>query len=119
MATCSSWRLCQHDERAGAAVLLYLSAPAYVVRESGALLILGIAPDDTSVLPEEAASELQYANHARFLPPGSNEKYASALGELGLLEIPGKVWLKLPTKESAAAHFEGHLRETPQHAGRW
>src|SRR5262249_40235070 len=53
-------------------LLLYAAPPSFVRRGSGAVLILGIAPDHLSLLPDELAAKIEYAKYIRRLPSSDN-----------------------------------------------
>ena len=88
----------------GAALLLYAAPAGFVVRESGAVLLLGVASDQISAVPDDLDARIEYVNHLRRLTPGPGEDLRSELLQLGLLEILYSGWLRLPPCETCAEH---------------
>jgi hypothetical protein len=86
-------------------VLLYAAPPSFVARGSGAALLLGIAPDQPSALPQELYTRIEYVRHIRRLPTDGIEDLRSDLIQLGILELPAEVWLKSPPAETFAQHL--------------
>lgn len=92
-------------ERSCRSSLLYASPPSFVWRESGTVLLIGIAPDHTSALPERLTARIDYLNHARRLVPESGENLRGDLKQLGLIELSMDVWRKeAPPPETSKEH---------------
>ena len=91
------------NETGQSRTLLYASPPAFVMRQSGAALLIGIAADQASPLPEDLQNQIEHVNHVRRLPAASNSDRRSQLLELGLVEISQEAWLKAPPLEKASA----------------
>jgi len=86
-----------------ARVLLYAAPASFVVRQSGLVVLLGLAADQLSPLPSELERRIQYLGHVRRLSPSSgNEDLRSELRQLGLLELTSEAWLKGPKPGSAS-----------------
>lgn len=85
--------------------LLYASPPAFVWRESGAVVLLGIGLDQALGLPDELLRRIEYADHVRHLPPAPGEDLRGELALLGLLEISNQDWLRAPPRETPAQHM--------------
>lgn len=86
-----------------ACVLLYAAPASFVVRQSGLVVLLGIAADQLSPLPWELEQRIQYLGHVRRLSPlSATEDLRSELRQLGLLELPPDVWLKAPRSSTAS-----------------
>lgn len=80
-----------------ARVLLYAAPASFVVRQSGLVVLLGVAADHLSPLPPELERRIQYFGHIRRLSPSSgSEDLRGELGLLGLLELTSDAWLKGP-----------------------
>ena len=88
----------------GAALLLYAAPAGFVVRESGAVLLLGVASDQISAVPDDLDARIEYVNHVRRLTPGPGEDLRSELLQLGLIAISYSGWLRLPPCETCAEH---------------
>lgn len=94
------------EQDAQRGTLLYVAPPSFVRRESGAVLILGIAPQRLSPLPDELEKQIRYVNHVRRLPgtPAADGLFAE-LSQLGLVELSFELWLRAPGAETAAQHL--------------
>ncbi|MCC7134185.1 MAG: hypothetical protein IT352_16120 [Gemmatimonadales bacterium] len=90
----------------GKGVLLYPAPPSFVLRQSGGVLLIGIASDDVSGLPPELESRIEYVNHVRRLAARDGEDLGGVLAQLGLVELPSGRWLKAPPLTSAAQCVE-------------
>lgn len=95
----------EEDLEAGSAIVLYPAPASFVVRSSGTVLLVGVASDQSSALPDELANRLDYANHLRFLRPRPSEDLRTQLLQLGLVELNYERWLHGPTRKSAAQHL--------------
>jgi hypothetical protein len=93
------------EQDAQPGTLLYAAPPSFVRRESGAVLILGIAPQRLSPLPDELEKQIRYVNHVRRLPGTAAGELAAELAQLGLVELSLEVWLRAPGAETAAQHL--------------
>ena len=93
----------QQDPQPG--IFLYAAPPSFVRRESGAVLVLGIAPDHLSLLPDELAAKIEHVKHVRRLPRTVTEDVAAELSELGFVELSFETWLRAPKAETAAQHL--------------
>lgn len=99
--------------------ILYLRPPSFVWRDGGSTLLLGIAPDDISVLPIEMERRIEYCNHIRRLPQKTGENLRFELGKIGLTEIMMDVWNRknsIPATETSAEHVQkikGLLKNNP------
>ncbi|MEC9363128.1 MAG: hypothetical protein VYC42_07880 [Pseudomonadota bacterium] len=84
-------------------LLLYAAPASFVVRQSGLVVLLGIAADQLSPLPSELEQRIQYIGHVRRLSPVSgNEDLRSELRQLGLIEFSSDAWLKGPKASTAS-----------------
>jgi len=100
-----------------ARVLLYAAPASFVVRQSGLVVLLGVAADQLSPLPSELERRIQYLGHVRRLIPSSpTEDLRGELRELGLLELSSDAWLKGPkscTASQAVASSDRALDVVP------
>ena len=94
----------------GASSLLYAAPAGFVARESGALILLGVASDQPSAVPDDLEARVEYVNHVRRLPPSPGEDPRSELLQLGLIAISYSGWLRSPGRENCAQHFARHDR---------
>lgn len=94
-----------------ARVLLYAAPASFVVRQSGLVVLLGVAVDQLSPLPSELERRIQYLGHVRRLSPSSTtEDLRGELRQLGLLELSYDEWLKGPKSNAAAQAVAGSDR---------
>ena len=92
--------------RSRPSALLYAAPPSFVQRDSGAIFLIGIAPDHASPLPERLTARIEYHNHLRLLPPGSGEHICGDLKQLGLTELSMSIWRKeAPPQETSNEHL--------------
>lgn len=93
-------------ERSSRSSLLYASPPSFVCRDSGAVFLIGIAPDHVSPLPERLTARIDYVNHVRRLFPESGENLRADLTQFGLTELSMDVWRKeSPQQETSKEHL--------------
>ena len=83
--------------------LLFAAPAAFIPRDSGTQILVGIYGDDLSGVPEDLADRLDHAGHTRRLNPVEGEDFRETLREHGLLEIPYEEWLKAPKFDKPAA----------------
>gem|GEM_PF-4645265 len=84
-------------------MLLYAAPASFVVRQSGLVVVLGVAADQLSPLPSELEQRIQYLGHVRRLTPSSEtEDLRDELRQLGLLELSSDAWLKRPRYSTAS-----------------
>jgi hypothetical protein len=86
------------------AALLYAAPPAFVLRRSGTVILLGIASDQLSALPDDLEARIEYVNHVRRLTSAPGEDLRTDLIQLGLIEISYEGWLRTPSVETPAEH---------------
>ena len=89
----------------GTGALLYAAPPSFVSRQSGASILLGIASDQLSALPDELEARIEYVSYVRRLVPLAGEDLRAELMEHGLIELSYTSWLRQPLVESAAHHI--------------
>ena len=98
------------DPGDGPSSFLYAAPAGFIARESGALILLGVASDQSSVLPDELEARVQHVNHVRRLSPRLGEDLRSELLQLGLIGISYNGWLKSPRRETCAQYLARHDR---------
>jgi hypothetical protein len=86
--------------------LLYAAPPAFVMRQSGAVILIGIASSQDATLSEELAGRVEFTSHVRRLKPLPSENLSEELTELGLIEISYENWLKPPPSESVSKKIQ-------------
>ena len=103
------------DSAPGAPVLLYAAPPSFVVRESGAAILLGVF----NPALESVSACIEYIGHLRRLNPDPDEDLSLELQQLGFTEISHQQWLRAPHGETPAqhlAHFD-RLLDVAQSSG--
>lgn len=94
----------EHDieegKEQGKPALLYTAPASFVSRESGSIILIGIATDHLSALPDELQKRIEYVNHVRRLSQKAGEKLKSELSQIGLIEISYRNWLRTPPIET-------------------
>ena len=82
--------------------LVFCAPPAFMVRESGAVVLLGIADEAISPLPEEIQDTISYRGILRVIeaPPTDARAY---FGSFGLIEVTESGWLRSPARSSASS----------------
>lgn len=99
--------------------ILYLRPPSFVWRGGGSALLLGVAPDDVSVLPVQLEKRVEFFNHIRRIQQLDGEDLKSDLKSFGLRELPVDVWNRrkaIPATETPQAHIQSvknRLKENP------
>lgn len=76
--------------------LLYAAPSSFVTRMSGKAILLGVASDQLSALPDELEARIEYVAHVRRLCPRAGEDLRSELVQLGVIELSYDAWLKQP-----------------------
>jgi len=89
------------DQERGAA-LLYAAPPGFVSRKSGAVILVGVASDQVSALPDSLQLRTEYVNNVRRLSPVPGEDLRSDLKQHGLIETSYDSWLRAPPVETPA-----------------
>lgn len=80
-----------------ARMLLYAAPASFVARQSGLIVLLGVAAEQLSPLPLELERRIEYLGHVRRLSPSTaTEELRGELRQLGLLELSSDAWLKRP-----------------------
>ncbi|WP_437984767.1 hypothetical protein [Sorangium sp. So ce117] len=97
-------------ETSSSRVLLYAAPASFVARQSGLVILLGVASDHLSPLPAEMERRIQYVGHVRRMIPSAGEDLRTELRQLGLLELTFNDWLKGPARESASQHVAARDR---------
>jgi hypothetical protein len=90
------------DPRGYRGPTIFAAPPCFVRRRSGTLVLIGILPDNTTLLSEEMQKRIVYRKHIRLLPPDSTTQDAEILRDLGYIELLFDTWSKLPRVESPA-----------------
>jgi hypothetical protein len=88
----------------GTATLLYAAPAAFVARKSGTMILLGIASDRISALPDDLDARIEYVNHLRRLSQAPGEDLSADLVQLGLIELSCDNWLRPPPAETPDQH---------------
>jgi hypothetical protein len=95
----------------GNAFALRGAPPSFVARKNGSFTILGVAGDQVSPLTATLEARTVHLGALRILTASDGEDLRSLLKELDLLELPEKVWLRIPRIELASAYVETWRRQ--------
>lgn len=96
--------------------LVYSAPPMFLVRSSGAVLLLGIAGEQTSLLPRRFERRIEHRGHVRVLPVGAATDIVPHLEGLGFTELSERAWLDPPartTPENLIERFDRALQQEP------
>lgn len=85
--------------------VLRVAVPAFVRLGQGRFLLVGLAPDNVSTVPESLTGRIEYREHVRFLQQDPTENLAGYLVDLGLLEVSQPAWLRSPRPVGASDHL--------------
>lgn len=123
-----------------APLILRPAPPSFVHRADGSIVILGTAGDDITPLTSDLTEQLNFHGQLRILPASQQDELATALEDMGLIELSERSWLRLPPVESPSqflqtyraavqgAQMAGHVEglrvldsaQSPRfYAGRW
>jgi hypothetical protein len=75
---------------------IFLGPPAFVRRDSGACLVMGVRPDGAALVGGELSDLITYESHARIIRPTGEEALADQLEADGLAELTTDQWLEPP-----------------------
>ena len=85
---------------------LRAAPPAFVLRKNKSVVLLGVAGDEITPLPGDWDARIQYRGALRIVTFEAGEDARSLLREMGLFELSEAVWLRLPPRETPAAHIK-------------
>ena len=85
---------------------LRAAPPAFVLRKNRSVVLLGVAGDEITPLPGDWDARIQYRGALRIVTFEAGEDARALLREMGLFELPEAVWLRLPPRETPAAHIK-------------
>ena len=86
----------------------------FLVRNSGAVFLLGIAGEQTSLLPLRFERQIEYRGHVRILPPNAAADIVPHLEGIGFTQISEGAWLDPPTNVSARRFIDRYGRALHQ-----
>ena len=96
--------------------LVYSAPPMFLVRSSGAVLLLGIAGEEASLLPGRVERRLEHRGHVRVLPADAASEVVPHLESLGFTELSERAWLEPPARvapEDFVERFDRALQQEP------
>jgi hypothetical protein len=91
----------QTDIEDGRDLVLRPAPPAFVARQDGTFVLLGIAGDE--ITPTMRQKVILQENGLRCVRPNDVQGFRAELLDLGLIELSERVWLFAPASQSAAA----------------
>ena len=93
-------------QEAAGSTRLFAAPPSFVPLRSGSVMLLGVAPDGVSPLPDDIEQAIEYVKHVRILREVGTD-LGERLAEMGLIEFKLSAWTKGPKSETAAEHIAG------------
>lgn len=93
----------ESSAQGGSSVLLYCAHPSFVRHGGTGVVLLGVAPEHQSSLPEELELRVEYVNHVRRLSFEPGEDLPATLETLGLQELSFDTWLRMPPRTEPGA----------------
>jgi hypothetical protein len=96
-------------------IVLRPAPPAFVARRDGSFIIVGISGDE--ITPIREPSILHHESGLRSVRVADVQKCRAELLDLGLIELPERLWLHAPATSSAhdlAAHWKARLPTEPR-----
>ena len=98
------------DHWSRSALVLRPAPPSFIERKNGSIVVIGVAGDEITPFTSELASRICHNSGLRTIYPDDGEDLKSLLHEIGLLELPERVWLRIPKLESAASYLADQRR---------
>jgi hypothetical protein len=92
------------------ALVLRPAPPSFIARKNGSIVVIGVAGDEITPFTPELAARIRHSGGLRTIYPDDGGDLKSLLHEIGLLELPEKVWLRIPKLESAASYLGDQRR---------
>ncbi|MEQ1930141.1 MAG: hypothetical protein ABL957_06355 [Parvularculaceae bacterium] len=96
------------------ACLLRPAPPAFVRRRDGRLAILGVAGDE--ITPSLQGHIVHHASGLRTIDPEDADGCRALLMDLGVIELPERIWLHAPPAASASDHVKSWMAKLPGEA---
>jgi hypothetical protein len=87
-----------HVHEESRSLFIYASPPSFIRRKSGGAILIGIVPDNVSVLPDELEGRVEFSSHIRRIPADPILKVTDLLQAVGVREMDADLWLKMPDK---------------------
>ena len=92
-------------EESSNATLVYGAPLGFVARDSGAVILLGVASNQLSSFPSDLADRVEHVKHLRQLRPVPNEDLSVVLPQLGFRKVSYLDWLQSPGEEAPDQHI--------------
>jgi hypothetical protein len=81
--------------------LVHAAPPSFVRRKSGAVILLGVAPDEIFPLPGHLGQRIIHRGHVRLLDEDAAGNLPGYLADFGLLDLPAASWQRSPPASTA------------------
>jgi hypothetical protein len=98
------------DHWTRSALVLRPAPPSFIARKNGSIVVIGVAGDEITPFTPEVATRIRHSGGLRTIYPDDGEDLKSLLHEIGLLELPERVWLRIPNLESATSYLADQRR---------
>jgi hypothetical protein len=93
------------------ACILRPAPPAFVRRRDGSIAILGVAGEE--ITPSLQVGVVHHASGLRTIIPADAEACRAMLIDLGVIELPERIWLHAPPAATASDHVKFWLTKLP------
>jgi hypothetical protein len=87
---------------------IVLGPPAFVRRDSGAVLLVGVRPDGATLVPTELSARIEYDGHTRIVRPSDDIDELLELS--GLVQLDTEQWLSKPRASSSLELLEEYQK---------
>ena len=94
--------------------LLRPAPPAFVKRRDSSFAILGVAGEE--ITPSLQGRVVHHASGLRTIHPGDAEACRATLLDVGVIELPERIWLHAPPAASASDHVKSWIAKLPNDA---
>jgi len=81
---------------------IFPAPPGFVARRDGAVLVVGMSPDDSAVLSADLSERLVFNRYGRRIGANPGEDLVAKLLALGLIQHAEDTWLRAPPEQKAA-----------------
>lgn len=82
--------------------LIYAAPSSFITITEQRVFLLGVAPDDIGILPNELQHAVVFDRYIRFLPTNVVPELCKLLIDNGLNEVSREAWLRAPQLETSA-----------------
>jgi hypothetical protein len=99
-------RAAEDDDWSASRFVLRPAPPSFVRRNNGSIVILGVAGDEITPFTGDMEARLVHSGVLRILKQIEGYDIPTYLLEIGLIELPERIWLRVPKSEDPRKHIE-------------